>query len=427
MFHLIWFGTAGPSAWKTRAANIYDWRKSDIYMDVAKLCEKAKFDMVLLADNLAIPRLYKGSTDYYVESATNICHDPLPTIAMMGAATKNIGLGATISTTFYPPYLLARSLATLDHLTDGRIGWNMVTSTSKEAAQDFGMDELPEHDLRYEMGDEFLQVMAKLWESWEQDALFEEYDSKRFADPGKVHEINFEGRFYKCKGPLNVVPMPQGKPVTIVAGTSPRGLQFATRHAEMVIIHKNSITDIKEYSRNFRGMLEAAGRDPRSCKISTAIKPLFGESELEAREKWEAHYENASIDFGLAQLSLTLGYDMSQFDLDTPLPKDLQTKGIQGKLTQFGIAKEAHTLREIAKHEGMHETLPIYGTPEHVADVLEQAATEGDIDAFHFRHIFGSYEYLFEVATKLVPVLQKRGLVRKDYSGNTLRHHLFEF
>jgi alkanesulfonate monooxygenase SsuD/methylene tetrahydromethanopterin reductase-like flavin-dependent oxidoreductase (luciferase family) len=226
---------------------------------------------------------------------------------------------------------------------------------------------------------------------------------------------------------LNVVSSPQGRPVIIMAGTSPRGQRFAVANADMVIAHKNSVADMRTYSEQLRRALAEAGRDPASCKIFFSIKPVMGDTPALAQERWDRNYQSADVEAGLADLSSTLGYDMSKFDLDKPLPPDLPVQAIAGKLLQYTQSERALTLREIAKHEAMHETFPICGTPEHVADVLEHAAQVGGADGFHFRGAFGDLAYLTEVTTKLMPVLQRRGLARKEYSGQTLRNHLFEF
>jgi FMN-dependent oxidoreductase (nitrilotriacetate monooxygenase family) len=351
----------------------------------------------------------------------------MPTLAMMAGVTSRIGLAATVSTSFYPPFLAARLLATLDHLTAGRMGWNVVTSTSRFAAQNFGMDDLPEHDTRYDLADEYLELCRRLWDSWSPDAVVMDRAGKVFADPTKVRSIDFVGRHYRSRGPLNVTPSPQGRPVTIMAGASPRGMRFAVENAEMVIAHKNSIGDMRLYTDALRGMLDDAGRDPRSVKIFFGIKPILGDTEAIARENRALHAANSPIERGLADLSNTLGHDFSTFDLDQPLPSDLPVKGLKGKLLQYQRDGVPFTLREIAQHEALHETFPMCGTPQQVADMMEQAATEGGADGFHIRHLMQDYNYLLEVATKLVPVLQDRGLVRRDYAGRTLRDHLFEF
>ena len=423
--HFAWFGANGPAGWRAESGEIYDWRGPQIYQDIARLCERAKFDLLLFADTLALPSLFQGSHQHYVKTGFMVHHDPIPTITMMAAATSRIGVGSTLSSTFYPPFILARMLATLDHLSAGRVAWNVVTTATREAAQNFGLDDLPDHDTRYDMADEYLDLCRKLWDSWEPDALIMDRKSGIFGDPRKVHELNFNGKYYKCRGPLNVVSSPQRHPVIIMAGTSPRGQRFAVQNADMVIAHKNNVEQMREYSDQLRKHLSDAGRDPGSCKIFFSIKPVLGETEDQAREKWERHIAQADVDVGLADLSTTLGHDMSKFDLDAPLPASLKVNAIVGKVLQY--KGRSVTLREIALHEAAKETFPICGTAEFVADAIEHAAREGGADGFHFRTDFIDYNYLVDIATKLVPVLQSRGLARTEYSGTTLREHLFEF
>lgn len=423
--HFAWFGATGPSGWRSESSDIYDWRGPHIYQDIARLCERAKFDMMLFADTLALPSLFRGSHEHYVKSGFMVHHDPVPTITVMAAATSKIGVGSTLSSTFYPPFILARMLATLDHLSGGRVAWNVVTTATREAAQNFGLDDLPDHDTRYDMADEYLELCRKLWDSWAPDALI--LDRKRgiFGDPEKVHAVNYAGKYYKCRGPLNVVSSPQRHPVIIMAGTSPRGQRFAVQNADMVIAHKNNVGQMREYTDQLRQQLADAGRDPASCKIFFSIKPVLGDTAAHAKEKWDRHIAEADVEAGLADLSTTLGHDMSKFDLDAPLPASLKVNAIVGKVLQY--KDRPVTLREIALHEAAKETFPICGTPDYVADVIEETARLGGADGFHFRTDFIDYNYLVDITTKLVPILQARGLARTEYTGSTLREHLFEF
>ncbi|MCH5376939.1 MAG: NtaA/DmoA family FMN-dependent monooxygenase [Planctomycetes bacterium] len=351
---------------------------------------------------------------------------------MMGAATRHIGLGATLSTSLYPPFLLARLVGTLDQLTSGRMAWNVVTSSHSSAAHSYGQDDLPPHDERYDIADEYLDLVRQLWDSWEPDALVQDREHNIFADPAKVTPVDFAGKYFKSRGPLNVTALPQGYPVIVQAGTSARGQQFSSANADMVIAHKNTLADMKAFVAQFRDALDNAGRDPSSCKIFFSIKPVMGDTEAMAKEAWDRNYENSNIEAGLSYLSGTLNIDLSKFDLDKPLPSDLAVSGMIGKLLQHTQANKHLTLREIAMHEGMSETFPICGTPEHCADVIEHTASESGADGFHFRPAapsgaFGDIAYLMEVSTKLMPVLQRRGLARTSYSGKTLKENLFAF
>ncbi|MDB5373953.1 MAG: class flavin-dependent oxidoreductase [Belnapia sp.] len=427
MLHFAWFGAPGAHYWNYPSAGIYDWRKGDLYMDMARLCERAFMDMVLFADIPAVPTTYGDSNDHYVKHGLEVHLDPAPILAMMGGATRHIGLGATLSTSLYPPFLLARMMGTLDHLTSGRSAWNVVTSASASAAQNFGQDALPEHDERYNIADEYLDLVRQLWESWAPDAVLEDRVKNVFADPSKVKPPHFAGKYFKSRGPLTVPALPQKHPVIIMAGTSKRGQEFAVANADMVIAHKNSVQDMRAYSTQLRAQLAAAGRDPASCKIFFSIKPVMGDTPAMAEERWAQNYAKANAESGLSYLSAMIGIDFSTFDQDQSLPPDLPVQGMVGKLLQYTQAKKDMTLREIAKHEGMHETFPICGTPEQVADIIEQTAAEGGADGFHFRVSVGDFQYLAEVTTKLMPILQRRGLARTSYAGTTLRENLFAF
>ena len=428
-FHLAWFGNAGPSGWRKPSGQLFNWQQADIYMEIARLCERAKFDMVLFADTLAVPAVLGGSCDWSVQHGHFITLDPAPIIAMMGAVTRHVGLGCTLSSTFYPPFLLARMLGTMDHLTRGRVLWNLVTTASKEAAQNFGVDDILEHDARYDRADEYVDLCRALWDSWEPDAVVMDRDANIFADPSMVHAVDFEGQHFRCKGPSTITSSPQRHPVISVAGTSPRGQAFAVRHGDMAISHKNSLDDMRNYVRTTREQLAAAGRDPAAVKIFFSIKPVMGDTEAEAQAKWASNLEHADVDAGLATLATFLSVDLLQYDLDQPLPRDLHVPGMRGTFQRYLSMPEGTTLREWARVEGLYETFQICGTPQHVADRLEHAVEYTGCDGFHFRSSRGitDIEYLLEIATKLVPVLQRRGLVRDEYSGATLRDNLFAF
>jgi FMN-dependent oxidoreductase (nitrilotriacetate monooxygenase family) len=427
MLHFAWFGAPGAQYWNVPSSSTYDWRQGQLYMDIARMCESACMDMVLFADIPGIPTTFGGSNDFYVKHGQEIYLDPAPILAMMGAVTRHLGLGATLSTSLYPPFLLARMMGTLDHLTAGRTAWNVVTSANAATAQNIGQDALPEHDERYNIADEYLDLVRKLWDSWAPDAVLQDRQTGIFADPAKVKPVHFAGKYFRSRGPLTMPALPQRHPVIVMAGTSRRGQQFAVDHADMVIAHKNTVQDMRSYVTRLREQLAGAGRDPASCKVFFSIKPVMGETPEQAQANWARNYEKASVEAGLSYLSSTMGIDMSPFDLDKPLPPDLPVQGIIGKLLQYTEAKKDMPLREIAKHEAMHETFPICGTPEQVADMIEQTAADTGADGFHFRAKVGDYGYLTEVATTLMPILQARGLARTSYAGATLRENLFAF
>ena len=355
--------------------------------------------------------------------------DPAPTIAMMGAVTQHIGLGCTLSSTFYPPFLLARLLGTLDHLTRGRILWNLVTTASKDAAQNFGLDDILEHDARYDRADEYVALCRALWDSWEPDAVVMDREANLFADPAKVHAVDFEGEHFRCKGPSTVTSSPQRHPVISVAGTSPRGQRFAVQHGDMAISHKNSIEDMRDYVQTTRAQLEAAGRDPKSVKIFFSIKPVMGDTEAEAQERWAKNLADADVDAGLATLATFMGIDLLAFDMDQPLPRDLHVPGMRGTFQRYLSLPEGTTLRDWARMKGCTRLTRSAALPPtspmcwNIPSNIPAATGSTSARPVGSRDI----EYLLEVATKLIPVLQQRGLVRDEYRGRTLRDHLFEF
>ena len=422
--HFAWFGSVGPTDWANPIFETYDWRKPDYYQDMARLCEHAKFDMVFFGDAFDIPSAY-GGIDWNVEHGFRFFHDPVPHLAMMACATKKIGLVATCSTVAYPPFLLARMLGTMDHLTSGRMGWNVVTAATADAPRNFGHDGMIEHDLRYEMADDFITICKKLWASWEPDALIEDRKAGIFADPSKVKAINHVGEFYKVAGPLTVVPSPQGKPLIVVAGVSPRGRRFALEHGDAAISHARTVESMKAYVRDMREGLAKIGRDPKSLKIFFAIRPVMGETEEIAKEKRRLRQEKANVEQGLSYLSGNLAADMRQFDLDKPIPADFEKAGGSSKLDAIRSMGPDFTLRMAAQKEALQETYEMCGSYEQIADHIKWLAEETGADGFHFRQVIQNYDYLTEIVTHLVPILKAKGIMQTDYYGETLRDRLF--
>lgn len=428
-FHLALFtsaGFGGDSTW-SRTSDGYDWRYPEIYRDTARACERAKFDMIFFADGPSMPDAYQGSWDYYARKGMWMpVHDPIPALGWLSGATDRLGLAVTLSTSFYPPFMAARVLSTLDHFSRGRVAWNVVTSLSKAAAQNFGQDDLLDHDLRYDVADEYIELCHQLWGSWEPDALVLDREKDQFADGSKIHAIDFEGKYYKSRGPLTVPSSPQGHPVIISAGASPRGMRYAAEHAEITVVGKSSIPSMKAFTSSLKDLLVAAGRAPDACKVFNLFRPVIGETDSIAYERWQAQAEAIEPEQGLANFSYTLGCDLSQFDLDEPLPADLSINAIRSKFQSY-YEKGNPTLREIAAKEARNAGFPIVGTPDHIADVLEEASREGGIDGFMLRLSLHDQTSLVEFIDKVVPILQRRGLSRAEYGGSMLRDHLNEF
>lgn len=316
--HLMWFCAFSPHAgfgmdgWGGPRTGGYEWTGPELWQDMAVALERAKFDLIMLGDSLAVPATYQGRMDAYLRHAEHTpFHDPTPAIAVMAAATKRIGLAATLSTTFYPPFLLARLMTTLDHLSRGRAAWNVVTSYKLEEAQNFGYRELLDHDRRYDRADEYLELCYRLWDSWDRDAVVMDPRTETFADPARVHPIDFEGAYYRSRGPLNATPSPQGRPVIIQAGTSERGQDFAARHAEAIIVGRETPGQMKQFHDSFKARLRKFGRVPEDCKIFFLAKPIVADTDEAAQARADEIQANAPVEAGLAALSTLLQIDLS--------------------------------------------------------------------------------------------------------------------
>jgi FMN-dependent oxidoreductase (nitrilotriacetate monooxygenase family) len=392
---------------------------------MAQALERAAFDYLLLEDSSFVPDNYGGSSAFYLTRALRAPkNDPLPLVPLIAKATTRLGIVPTISTSFYPPFLLARLMATLDLMSKGRVGCNFVTSTAARAAQNFGYDEHIEHDLRYEMADEFVDVVSQLWSSWEVDAIVADQGAGVFVDPEKVHAIDFKGRFFTSRGPLNTARPPQGRPVLVQAGGSPQGRHFASKHMDSVIAAVSTIAEMKEFRTDMRARLIAQGRSPDDCKVMFVCEPTLGETNSEAQDRYQRlqAQRNASPEVTLAMMGSLTDIDFSQFDLDAPI-EELTTNGQQGTFRRF--LAQGRTLREIATNYryGFED---LVGTPDHVAGLMEEAMAEVGGDGFMFSGAL-TRRYIAEIVDGLVPALQRRGVVRKSYAFEQFRENLFEF
>ena len=361
--------------------------------------------------------------DFYLERALRSPkNDPLPLVPLMTQATEHLGIVPTISSSFYPPYLLARLMATLDLMSDGRVGCNFVTSTAARAAQNFGFDEHIEHDTRYRMADEFVDLVKQLWDSWDADAVVMDEEAGVFVDPRKVHVIDHEGEFFRSRGPLNTARPPQGHPVMVQAGNSPQGQDFASKHMDVALAAMGSLAEMKAFRTGFRERLVAAGRSPDACKIMFIASPTLAETDDEAKAHYQARLDGKDPVNVLAQMASLVDIDFSQFDLDAPLA-EMTTNGQQGTFKRF--LSQGSTLREVAmNYRYGYEDL--VGTPDTVAGQMAEVMEEVGGDGFM---ISGSINrrYVAEIADGLVPALQRRGLVRSQYSHRHLRDNLLEF
>jgi FMN-dependent oxidoreductase (nitrilotriacetate monooxygenase family) len=430
-FHLAWFTNFTADEWLDpfSAAGGQPWT-GEFFVDFAKSLERACFDYIMLEDTLMLSEAYGGSTEHYLKHAIQVPkHDPAPLAVLMGSNTTRLGVVATMSTLGYPPFLLARLSATIDHLTRGRFGWNIVTSGEDHAAQNFGLDKLHEHDLRYDMADEYMDLVNQLFGSWDSDAVVMDRETGTYADFTKVRPINFNGKYFKCRGPLNTAPSPQGRPTYVQAGGSHRGRDFAAKHADSIIVQVGGIKAMKQFREDVRGRAKKFGRNPDDIKVLYLFAPVMGETEEEAQTRnLRGISSQRFIDRVLGLYGGITDIDFSKFDLDKPLP-ELTTNGEASSLAKFAQYGSGKTLRQCIIEGGTGACLDVVGTPEQVADKMAEVMEEVGGDGFLLKMPFHQINrrYINEVTEGLVPALQKRGLVRTEYTKPTLRETLREF
>ncbi|HYZ63292.1 MAG TPA: NtaA/DmoA family FMN-dependent monooxygenase [Acetobacteraceae bacterium] len=432
-FHLAWF-LQGSSiqAWGADwTGNISeDWMSAGMFLDLARSIERAGFDYILLEDSIYIGQNWQNKRDIFLKNGMSVPRqEPTVIASLMAAATSRLGIVPTLSTFAYHPYLTARIVGTLDQVSAGRGGWNMVTGSSDFSGQNFGLDKLPEHDTRYEMASEYIEVVTRLWDSWEPGAIVADRQSGVLIDPEKVHTIDYAGQYYKSRGPLNSGPAPQGRPVIAQAGGSAKGREIAARYADTIVAHPKGIDAMKQYRHDVHTHMKAFGRDPASCKILFMIYPVLGETPQEAQEKADQRAVKAAqnIDQRLAQMGWTTNIDFSGHDLDAPL-QELSTNGHQSSLAGFIRKAGGRTLREaIISYSSSGGCVDLVGTPDAVAAQMQEVMQEVGGDGFLFALPNVSRKSVAEVTDGLIPALQQRGLVRKKYAYDQFRDNLLEF
>lgn len=433
-FHLGWFTNFATDEWNGPFSNGGDPWNGKFYVEMAQALERACFDYIMFEDKLAISEIYGGSSEAVLKHGLGMVPkgDPAPLCAMIAGATSKIGIVATLSTLGYPPYLLARLCSTIDSLAEGRFGWNIVTSAENAAAQNFGLDELPPRELRYDMAHEYLDLVIKLFNSWEPDAVKRDRENGVYADFRKVHTVNHAGRFFKSRGPLNCVRSPQGVPALIQAGASPKGRAFAAQYADAVVAVNQGTRAMKEFRDDIRARAAAAGRDPDDVKILYLVAPTLAETVEDAQAKYARMASAPSfIEMNLCLISSITDIDFKTFDLDKPLPGKLTTNGEQGSLDSFQQWGSGKTLRQLVTEAsgGLVSSVELIGTPETVADRMGEVMEEVGGDGFLITtpHLGVNRRVIHEVTDGLVPALQRRGLMRTEYGEKTLRGNLKAF
>jgi FMN-dependent oxidoreductase (nitrilotriacetate monooxygenase family) len=428
-FHLSWFLSQGygPKGWRGDwpGSDMHRWMMPDLFVDLARAMDRACFDYMIIEDSSMVPYTYKGNHDTYLQYAASTPKlDPAVLVPYLAQATKHVGIIPTLSVTEYPPFLLARLVNSLDHVTEGRVGWNCVTSSNDGAAENYGREGQLPHDERYELADEFADLVTKLWDAWEPDAVVLDRKTPMFADGKKVHPIYHEGRYFKCRGPLNAPRSPQGRPVICQAGGSPRGQTFAAKWADTIITDAGSVAEMKAYRALVRANAVAAGRDPDTVKVLFLAYPLVDTTMEAARERRQRMAQDAlqHVDAALSSMSRLTNIDFSKFDLDEPLP-ELFTNGHQSSLAKW-IGK---TPREVAMRQNMKMGIDFTGTIDHVAGMMEDIMEEVGGDGFLFFNASLDRRYVMEVCDGLVPELQRRGLTRTAYSHKHFKDNLLAF
>jgi FMN-dependent oxidoreductase (nitrilotriacetate monooxygenase family) len=412
------------AAWRhpsTQPERLYD---ADFYVELAQRAEAAKLDAVFFADG---PVLGGG-----VEFNAVGHPEPILTLATIAAHTERIGLIATASTTFYEPYNLARLFASLDHLSKGRAGWNIVTTSAADAAANFGLTAHPDPEVRYARAEEFLQAVTRLWDSWEDDAVLLDRAEGRYADPAKIHAAAFVGEHLSVAGALNVKRSPQGQPVRIQAGASNSGRAFAARWAEAIFTAHQRLEDAQAFYADIKASARDAGRNPDQVKILPGISPFIGSTEAEARQLARDFDELTVPAYGLRQLSGIAGVDLSALELDAPVPQSLfadagdVTDNSRSRLQVVAgiVQRDKPTVRELLHRlAGARGHRVVAGTPEQIADTIEEWFARGAADGFNVMPP-ALPTGLEAFADHVVPILQARGLFRTEYAGTTLRDHL---
>lgn len=408
------------------------WRYPGAYADAnfnfkhikrfARTLERGRFDAFFMADHLSVLNM---PMDALKRSATVTSFEPMTLLPALAMVTDRLGLIATGSTTYDEPYHVARRFASLDHISGGRAGWNVVTTSNPDASRNFGREEHLEHALRYRRAREFFDVVTGLWDSWEDDAFLRDQETGIFFDPAKLHVLGHKGEYFDVRGPLNIARPVQGWPVIVQAGASDAGRQLAAETAEAVFAPAANIEAGRAYYADVKGRMEKAGREPDQMKILPGCMVVVGDSLDEAREKRALLDSKVHFDSAIASLSISLGNDASKFDPDGPLPEIPESNASKsGRERAIALAKRENlTVRQLAQRLGGYSGLCILGTPGQIADEMEEWLETRGSDGFNLMFPYLP-EGLDDFVDRVVPVLQRRGLFRIEYEGATLRENL---
>jgi FMN-dependent oxidoreductase (nitrilotriacetate monooxygenase family) len=416
------------SSWRHPQSRTDTW-SADYYRHLGRVLEEGKFHLGFFDDRLSMPDMYGHDHAHTVRHGIRCVKlDAVTVLTVMGMATERLGLGATYSTSYYEPFHVARVFATLDLMSEGRAAWNVVTSLNDGEARNMGRDEVMAHDERYDRADEFMQVVLGHWDAWEDDAIVQDQASGLFAHPEKVHRLDFQGRFFRSRGPFTVPRSAQGHPVIIQAGQSGRGKRFGAQWGEVIfVVYPNIETGKRDYA-DFKADIAQCGRDPACVLVTQLVNTVSAATKAEAEDKW-AVIDKLPLEIdALSLLSEALNFDFARKGMDEAFTdaEIAQMSGLQGIRDRVlrASGKQNPTVRDFIHFSGrgrVHN--PIVGGPKEISDRLEQWFVERACDGFVISatHVPGAYE---DFVRFVVPELQRRGLFRKDYAGSTLRENL---
>ena len=413
------------AAWRYPASEASEVLKFRFYKRLAQIAERGKFDLLFLADGYAVSEAFPEA----VAQTVTVRPEPITLLSALSAVTEHVGLVATVSTTYNEPFHVARKFASLDHLSDGRAAWNVVTSNHSAEAYNFSRDEHLLHSLRYERAREFIQVAKGLWDSWEDDAFVYDKDNAIFADRGKLHTLNHQGEWFSVRGPLNVARPVQGYPVIVQAGASEPGKELAASSAEVIFTAWQTLEEAQRFYADVKGRLSKYGRAPEDLLIMPGVFPIIGRTEEEAAEKKALLERLIPEEAGVSLLSNLISFDLSPYPVDGPLPDLPELAQVNGGKSRFQLIKDLAerdnlTIRQLYQRiAGARGHREILGTPVQIADQLEEWFVGGAADGFNVMppYLPGGLEDFVEL---VVPELQRRGLFRAEYEGKTLREHL---
>lgn len=430
--HLVGYISAGPcwhhnGSWRHPESDAVDCMRPERYETIARILEEGLFDGVFMVDVQTMFDSYGGTHEANTRQPGQFWFmEPMQTLAAMARVTSRLGLAATMSTTLYPPYHIARAFSTLDHISNGRAGWNIVTSTNDGEARNFGLDTFPDKSLRYDLAEEVVEACNKLWESWEPDAIIYDREEGIWADPAKIRRVDFEGRFVKTRGPLAAPRSPQTRPVFMQAGSSERGREFAGRHAEVIFTLQHDRSHMQAFYQDIKSRVVAHGRPAHHCAVLPAIDVIVGETESIAKEKQAYINSLVSPELGVAEISNGIGIDLSNFPLDQPIQDMEITQGARGVFDVIlqGSKTRNLTLRDAGRAYGESQMTPqIAGTARQIADHMQSLFEDGCCDGFIVIPSLSPSGYQ-QFVKHVVPELQKRGIFRDAYRGTTFREHL---